>query len=409
MRRNFKIVFYMRGNYVNKEGKSAIMLRLSLDGKRITIGATGIAVTPSLWEMQQQRLRGRSTEAMQVNHQLDVIRAELLDISNRLEVEGRLSLGAVRSAYLREDAQELTIGWLFDKHIETIKEQVGVNLSATSYHKYDLCKSRFMAMLEARYKCQDIRLDELTPVMIENYHIYLTTVVGHCHNTATKTLKTLKTVMYYGKKLGVIQHDPFLGVKFHLDPVDRGFLTEEELERIMKKNFSVRRLELVRDIFVFACFTGLSYIDVSGLTYQNLVTLNGTEWIIAKRQKTNTPINVVLLKVAKQLIKKYENDKQRKNRVFPMISNQKMNSYLKEIGDLCGINKNMSFHLARHTFATMTLSMGVPIESVSKMLGHTNIKTTQIYARITNKKIEQDMKDFAQKVSNFNGLPESML
>ena len=115
MRRNFKIVFYMRGNYVNKEGKSAIMLRLSLDGKRITIGATGIAVTPSLWEMQQQRLRGRSTEAMQVNHQLDVIRAELLDISNRLEVEGRLSLGAVRSAYLREEAQELTIGWLFDK------------------------------------------------------------------------------------------------------------------------------------------------------------------------------------------------------------------------------------------------------------------------------------------------------
>ena len=168
----------------------------------------------------------------------------------------------------------------------------------------------------------------------------------------------------------------------------------------MNKDFGIERLETVRDLFVFSCFTGLAYIDVANLKDSNIVVINGHKWIMTKRQKTGIPTNVILLDIAETILKKYEG-KCKDNAVLPVISNQKMNAYLKEIADLCGIKKQLTFHMARHTFATMSLSKGVPIESVSKMLGHTNIKTTQIYARITNKKIEHDMLELSTKLDNF--------
>lgn len=184
--------------------------------------------------------------------------------------------------------------------------------------------------------------------------------------------------------------------------MNRGFLTDEEVLQIVNKELNIPRLELVRDIFIFSCFTGLAYIDVANLTPDNIVMLGGKEWIMTKRQKTSVETNVLLLDIPKRIISKYSHQTYRDGKLFPILSNQKTNSYLKEIADICGIRKNLTFHLARHTFATMSLSKGVPIESVSKMLGHTNIRTTQIYARITNKKIEHDMEQFADKLGKFN-------
>lgn len=184
--------------------------------------------------------------------------------------------------------------------------------------------------------------------------------------------------------------------------MNRGFLTDEEVLQIVNKELNIPRLELVRDIFIFSCFTGLAYIDVANLTPDNIVMLGGKEWIMTKRQKTSVETNVLLLDIPKRIISKYSHQTYRDGKLFPILSNQKTNSYLKEIADICGIKKNLTFHLARHTFATMSLSKGVPIESVSKMLGHTNIRTTQIYARITNKKIEHDMEQFADKLGKFN-------
>ena len=184
--------------------------------------------------------------------------------------------------------------------------------------------------------------------------------------------------------------------------MNRGFLTDEEVLQIVNKELNVPRLELVRDIFIFSCFTGLAYIDVANLTPDNIVMLGGKEWIMTKRQKTSVETNVLLLDIPKRIISKYSHQTYRDGKLFPILSNQKTNSYLKEIADICGIKKNLTFHLARHTFATLCLSKGVPMESVSKMLGHTNIRTTQIYARITNKKIEHDMEQFADKLGKFN-------
>ena len=395
MRRAFKTVFYMRGNFVNKEGKSPIVLRITLDGDRVTIGTTGITITPSLWDIKKQRLKGKTTEALQVNKKLDNIESEIQEISDKLEYEGKLSLEKVKAIYLNTEDDSNTIGALFDKYLSSIKDQVAVrHLSTTTLQKYMLCQVRFMAMLNDKFHCKDMLLKDVTPAVIQDFSVYLMTVVRQCNNTAMKTMKTLKTVILYGIKLGVIHSNPYLGVKLHLEPVDRGFLTAEELQSIIKKDFEIDRLGFVRDLFVFSCFTGLSYIDVKKLKADNIVTLNGIEWIKMAREKTSTPVSVVLFDGAKCIIKKYENDPKRKDKLFPSMSNQKMNQYLKEIATSCGIKKNITFHMARHTFATLTLSKGVPIESVSRMLGHTNIKTTQIYAKITNKKIEEDMTKF---------------
>ena len=202
--------------------------------------------------------------------------------------------------------------------------------------------------------------------------------------------------------MGVLHHDPFANYHFHLELVDRGFLTDEEILKIVNKKLTIPRLSLVRDIFIFSCFTGLSYIDVANLTPEHLVNMDDKQWIMTKRQKTNVESNILLLDIPKQIIAKYSNKTHHDGKLFPVLSNQKMNAYLKEIADICGIGKNLTFHMARHTFATMSLSKGVPMESVSKMLGHTNIKTTQIYARITNKKIEHDMEELAGKLGKFN-------
>ena len=189
---------------------------------------------------------------------------------------------------------------------------------------------------------------------------------------------------------------------------NRRFLTDEEIQRIIGKEISIPRLDLVRDIFIFSCFSGLAYIDVSNLTEDNIVELDGREWIMTRRQKTRVATNIILLDIPKRIIEKYA--PVRKNgHLLPILSNQKMNAYLKEIADLCNIRKPLSFHMARHTFATMSLSKGVPIESVSKMLGHTNIKTTQIYARITNKKIEADMIALGAKLDIFEREAKSVV
>ena len=394
MRRIFKVSFYIRGNHVNKDGTCAVMIRLSLDGERISAGTTGISIKPELWDGQRQQLKGRNTEVVQTNKKLGGIRDELLAIAEKLEFEGSLTLDRVKAVFLGVDEDYDTIGKLFDKYIKNVKEQVDVCLSKTSLSKYELCRRRFMQMLEKKYHCKDMSLKELNPVVVQDYKNFLMTDVNMCNNTAVKTMKTFRTVILYGIKLGVIHKDPFVGVHFHMEKVDRGFLTDEEISAIMTKKFDLQRLELVRDLFIFSCFTGLAYIDVKALTPDKIVRLANVDWIMSTRVKTVTPINVVLSEGAKRIIEKYKDAPKKKGHVFPILSNQKMNQYLKEIATACGIDKELTFHMARHTFATLTLSKGVPIESVSRMLGHTNIRTTQIYAKITNKKIENDMAKF---------------
>lgn len=402
MKAIFRAVFYLRSNYVNKEGKTPVMLRIYLNNERLSIGSTGIAVQQSQWDREKERLKGRTTEALSTNLELDNIQSGLQTIFKKVEMTDKVSLERIKSEYLGKKEDVDTLMSLFNKHNSDVARQVGVSVEAATLQKYNVCKKHFSNFLRVKYGRSDIRLSELGYIVIHDFDIYLRTVVGQNPNTATRMMKTFKTITILGRKLGVLHHDPFLNIRFHMEPVNRGFLTDEEILKIANKDFGIGRLELVRDVFVFSCFTGLAYIDVYNLAPENIVTLNGKQWIMTKRQKTSVETNVLLLDIPKSIIAKYSGKTYRDGKLFPMLTNQKLNSYLKEIADICGIKKNLTFHLARHTFATMSLSKGVPIESVSKMLGHTNIKTTQIYARITNKKIEHDMDELADKLGTFN-------
>lgn len=403
MKTIFRTAFYLRSNYVNKEGNTSVMARIYLNSERLSIGSTGISVNAKLWDKEKERLKGRSTEALSTNLQLDNIQNGLLNIFRRLEFSDELSLERIKSEYLGKKEDVETFMTLFEKYNNDVRQQVGYTKTPATLQKYEVCRKHFQAFLKSKYRRSDLKIAELTVLVIHDFELYLRTVGKQKQNTANKTLKTLKTIVLFGKSIGVINRDPFRNHQFTSTPVDRGFLSEEEVMDIATKDLSdIPRLELVRDIFVFSCFTGLAYIDVANLKPEHIVTLDGKEWIMTRRQKTKVESNVLLLEVPKSIIAKYEGQTAREDMLFPILSNQKMNSYLKEIADICGISKNLTFHLARHTFATLCLSKGVPMESVSKMLGHTNIRTTQIYARITNKKIEHDMEQFADKLGKFN-------
>lgn len=402
MKSIFRVVFYLRSNYVNKEGKTSVMLRIYLNNERLSLGSTGISVKSSQWDKEKERIKGRTTEALNTNLQLDNIASGLQSIFRRIEMSDVVSLERIKSEFLGKKEEIDTLMQLFEKHNGDVAKQVGVSVGKATLQKYNVCKRHFSEFLEKQYKRSDIKLTELTYVVIREFDLYLRTEVGQNPNTATKTMKTFKTITLLGQKMGVLLHDPFMNHRIHIEPVNRGFLTDEEILPIANKDLGISRLELVRDIFIFSCFTGLAYIDVSNLTPDHIVTLGDKQWIMTQRQKTSVETNVLLLDIPKAIIAKYGGKTYRNGKLFPMLTNQKTNSYLKEIADICGIKKNLTFHLARHTFATMSLSKRVPMESVSKMLGHTNIRTTQIYARITNKKIEHDMEELADKLDKFN-------
>ena len=399
---NFKVSFYLRSNYENKEGKSPVMLRIFLGGEMTNFGTTKIFVKKSLWSNATSRLRGRTTEALSVNAALDAISTTLYGIYRKYENDESLSLDLIRTVYFGKNREFTSFLPVFDKFLEDIKQRVGKTIGADSLQKYSVLRRHFAEFLMYKYSRKDIGLNEFTPAVVQDFHPYMSTVARCAYNTSVKKVKTLKTITIYAQKRGFLLHDPFVNHHFHMEPVDRGFLTDEEILRLANKDLGIQRLELVRDIFIFSCFTGLAYIDVSNLTPDHIVTMDDKQWIMTKRQKTSVETNVLLLDIPRAIIAKYSHKTYRDGKLFPVLTNQKTNSYLKEIADLCGIKKKLTFHLARHTFATMSLSKGVPIESVSKMLGHTNIRTTQIYARITNKKIEHDMEQLSEKLDKFN-------
>ena len=398
MRMIFKVSYYVRSNYENKQGKSPLMIRIFLNGEMLNVGSSGIYIDKKLWNNSTNRVKGRGSESLNLNAQLDNISNSLQMIFKKHEFDEDLTLDKIKSIFLGKNKVKTTFVEFYDKYLEDIKAQVGAGKSIALYHKYSAARSHFVNFLHAKYGRKDLMPGELTHLIIHDFEIYLKTVVSLKSNSATKTLKFFKTVVIFAQKCGVMTHDPFLNHHFHLEPVDRGFLTDEEIQRIMQKDFEIPRLEMVRDVFIFSCFSGLAYVDVANLKEDNIrKSFDGNLWIITKRQKTNTDVNVPLLDIPKMILEKYKG-KLPNGKVLPIISNQKLNAYLKEIADVCGIKKNLTFHLARHTFATTTtLAKGVPIETVSKMLGHTNIETTQIYARITNNKISNDMQGLDKK------------
>ena len=396
MKSTFRVLFYLKKGSEKKNGKVMIMARITIDGKLCQF-STKQSILPNNWSVASGKAKGK--DAGKINALLDDIRSALNTIYHEMQRrDNYVTAEKVKNEFLGHTEKHETILSLFQKHNDNMKQLVGISRTIATYRKYEVTRRHLADFIHDKYNLSDIPIREITPMFITDFELYLRTACKCGYNTAAKFLLFLKSIIIVARNNGILTKDPFANYKIQMKKVDRGYLTEDEIKIILKKKMVSERLEHVRDLFIFSCFTGLAYSDVANLREENIrKSFDGKLWIMTKRQKTNTDVNVPLLDIPKMILKKYKG-KLPNGKILPIISNQKLNAYLKEIADICGIKKNLTFHLARHTFATTTtLAKGVPIETVSKMLGHTNIETTQIYARITNSKIGNDMQGLDKK------------
>lgn len=410
MKSTFKVLFYLKRSSVRPNGCMLIMGRVTVNGTA-TQFSTKLEVNPDDWNTKANRAIGKSKAVQQVNNLLDEIKSALFTIYHEMQRrDNYVTAEKVKNEFLGLKEDHDTLLALFEKHNEDVKSLIGISKTKATYQKYEVTKKHLADFLKTKYKVSDISIKEINQMFINNFEVYLMTTAKCGHNTTAKFMQFFKRIIIIARNNGMLVGDPFANYKIRIKKVDRGYLTEEEINKIVSKKFATERLEHVRDIFIFSCFSGLAYIDVKNLTQDNIRTsFDGNLWIMTKRQKTNTSVNVPLLKIPQMILEKYKG-KLPEGRILPVLSNQKTNSYLKEIGDLCGITKNLTFHLARHTFATTTtLAKGIPIETVSKMLGHTNISTTQIYARITNDKISNDMKELSEQFTGIEKIYKTVV
>ncbi|GHC60510.1 site-specific integrase [Ulvibacter litoralis] len=301
-----------------------------------------------------------------------------------------------------DDKQRMLIP-IFKDHNNKIKELVGKEYAPGTLERYKTSLKHTIAFLEWKYQISDINIAKINHAFITDYEFYLRSVRNCNNNTAAKYIKNFGKIIKICLANDWLDKNPFANYKAKVREVERVYLTEEEIQTMLNKDFKTERLSLVRDIFLFSCFTGLAYIDVKNLTKLHIsIGIDGEKWVFTHRQKTESASKIPILPVTQMIIDKYAQHPQciNENRLLPILSNQKMNAYLKEIAGVCEIEKDLTFHIARHTFATtVTLTNGVPIESVSKMLGHKNLWTTQHYAKILDKKVSEDMKVLRDKFS----------
>ncbi|WP_445721228.1 site-specific integrase, partial [Flavobacterium sp.] len=293
---------------------------------------------------------------------------------------------------------------IFQDHNNKIKELVGKEYAPGTLERYTTSLKHTIEFMQWKYNVTDIDITKIDHAFITDYEFWLRSVRNCANNTAVKYIKNFNKIIKICLANDWLDKNPFANYKSKVKEVERVYLSEEEVQAIIEKEFKTERLSLVRDIFLFSCFTGLAYVDVKNLTKSHIsFGIDGEKWIFTHRQKTESASKIPILPVTQMIIDKYENHPQSNNqeKLLPILSNQKMNAYLKEIAAVCEIEKELTFHIARHTFATtVTLTNGVPIESVSKMLGHKNLRTTQHYAKVLDRKVSDDMKILKDKFSS---------
>ena len=409
MRSTFNILFYLKKNSVKKTGYAPLMVRITINGVSAPFSLKTEA-RPDDWDTKAGRLRGRAKEVSELNARLDDVRSKIRRHYNDLcDRESVVSTAMVRDAYLGMNTHKDTLLCLFDRYLENMKTLVGKQIVSGTYNRYVNTRNRLHQFLRQKKNKEDIYLKDISPEFITDFERFMFVECEYHRNTVMKRMQNLKTVVVMAHNNGWISINPFAKYKFQFEATDRGYLSEQELMCLMQHPVKCPNMEMARDVFVFCCFTGLSYIDVRALREENIQrSFDGNDWIIIKRQKTNVQSNVRLLPVPQQIIKKYKG-KCSDGLVLPVHPNWKGNWHLKKLGKQCGISTKITYHLARHTFATtVTLGKGVPIETVSSTLGHRSIKTTQIYARIVNSKVSSDMEVLSHKLGNLENLYQQM-
>jgi len=402
-RATFKVLFYIKRTKKKRDGTVPIYARLTVNGLRAEFGLQK-SIKEEQWNKEKGCVKGSSSETRRFNLSLDLVKNKLYGYKLQLEEESKeVTAEALKNAYLGIEDDPKTILGIFYEHNDRCKGLIGIDFAHGTYERYVTCVKHVERFIKHKYKRDDLSIKEVNPVFIRDFEFYLKTTRKCCNNTAVKYIKNFKKIVRIALSNGWLKADPFANIKFHLDDVDLDFLTEEELNKVMNKHFDIERLEQVKNIYLFCCFTGLAFVDVKSLSYSDIQDVNGKLWIKKRRQKTKNWCNIPILEPAIQIMNKYKNhpDCIKNDRILPVLTNQKMNAYLKEIADLCGINKKLSTHTARHTFATtVTLANHISIEVVSKMLGHSSINMTKKYARVVDDLISKDMMKIDGKYDN---------
>ena len=393
---SFSILFWVNLART-KNSEASLYVRITVNGKRAAISLNRKVLVTD-WDSDRNRAKGTGQKSRILNTYLDEAYNQLFQAYQDLKSEHKqITARSVKARFLGLDEVNRSVLDIISYHNEDMQGKLKWG-TQKNYFTTQLYISRF---LSKAYKSPDIQLRELDYDFIIKFEKFLRGYIPQDHqrrmgnNTVMKHIERFRKLINLSRKLGWMERDPFINFKAKRIKTERGFLSLLELQEIERKNFTIPRLQLVRDLFVFSCYTSLSYIDAINLSAENIrIGIDGELWIYYKREKTTKPIHIPLLPKALDIIEKYKDNQKAilQGRVFPKISNQKLNSYLKEIADLCGIEKNLTFHIARHTFATtVTLSNGMPIETVSKLLGHSKIATTQIYAKVIERKVSEDM------------------
>ncbi|MAU14436.1 MAG: integrase [Muricauda sp.] len=392
----FTVIFFTRKSR-SVPNQLSIYVRITVDGQRAEISLKR-SIPSKEWDNSRNRGRGGSQRIRALNAYLDSVYGELLDCHKELLEENRvISSNAIKSRYLGEDDNSKTLRELIKYH----NENMSIVLKKGTMKNYYTTEKYLHRFLAKKRKVNDVRLKQLNYAFVTDFEHFLRNyrdskkrlLLGN--NGVMKHLERFKKMLNLAVKLEWMDKNPFNQFQLKYNKYDRQFLDEEELDRLESTEMGNERLERIRDCFVFSCYTGLSYVDVKELNRDNIVKgIDGNHWISTKREKTDKPVKVPLLPKAREILEKYMQcpEMENKESLLPISSNQKTNAYLKEIANSCDIHKNLTFHVARHTFATtVMLSNGVPIETVSKLLGHSKLSTTQIYARVVESKISEDI------------------
>jgi len=403
-RDSFNVLFFLKKAKLLKNGEAAVCMRVTVNRRRVETNIRK-SIDPKLWNQAKECSRARDKKSLDLNNYIEKARIRLRQIFDEFEIAG-IQITAdllIQRFYGQDEDNRRTLLNTFKEHNEQCRKLIGIDYAAITISRYDLCSQYLGELIKQKYNRDDLLLKEVNGEFVRSFEFYMKTEKGCQQNTVIRYMKCFKKITNLALANDWITKDPFFGIKFQEKEVIKEILTKEELTVLMQKEFAFSRLELVRDVFIFCCFTGLAFVDASQLKPEHIVKDNkGEYWIRKARQKTKNMCNVPLLEIPRILINKYKDhpEANKKGLCLPVPANQKMNSYLKEIADLCGINKVITTHTARHTFASVVmLANDVSIENVAKMLGHSDTRMTQHYAKVLDSSIMRDM----QKVkANFN-------
>ena len=396
MRRNsFSVLFFINKTKLLKTGEAPIIIRISVGGKRVESNIKR-SVPVEQWDQSREMSKGRDRKANETNESIRMLKLRALTIHRDLELKGKFFTARLimDMLYNNEDNQKTLLG-IFRKHNDDCRKLIGIDYVKITITRFDNCCKYLGVLIKQKYGKDDVNLNEITGEFVRDFEMYLKVERGCQQNTVIRYMKCFKKIINLAIANEWMHNNPFAGIKFQAKEVIKEVLTKDEIERLMVKEFDSTHLNYVRDVFVFQIFTGLAYIDVNNLREEHITKdNNGDVWIRKAREKTDNMCNIPLLKIPQMILEKHKDNPLciRSGALLPVTSNQKMNSYLKEIAVRCDISKRLTTHTARHTAATVVfLANGVSMENVAKMLGHSDIRMTQHYAKVMDSSIKRDM------------------